>query len=371
MRPSYFDRIIVMKNMNIEDYLLWRGDIPFSKDPFNLVDAVIFCELAYVNFEPAGLLGCGEKTMPLMEAGRIIMEKDAYELKTLNGGEEEFFNLAWQSERFGNVLIRYYEEIFEPEEEAQFSAVHFQYGSHETFVAFRGTDASIVGWREDFMISFTLTQSQKYAAEYLNKTLKPDMVYRVGGHSKGGNLAMYAFAHLPEEKQAMVEQVYVMDAPGFAPDVFDRSLLEPLNDKTTKLMPEFCIISRIYEVEFENTVIIDCTGISTQQHDLITWLVYGPKMRTKEKTNIISDKIMEVIMRWASHESIENREIFVREVFDAIGASGARDITKISARGYMKILEALSKTSDQARDVLADLGRTLLGGEQKEGAKDA
>ena len=361
MVSPYFAKMVSMKNMNIEDYLLWRGDIPFSKDPFNLVDAAVFNELAYVNFEPAGLLDSGADGMTLKEAGRIITEKDAYELKTLNGGEENFWRLAWQSERFGSVKVLHYEEVFDEERDTQFSAVQFQYGEEEIYTAFRGTDASIVGWREDFMISFTLTQSQKAAAEYMQRTMNPRMKYSAGGHSKGGNLALYACAHLPEELNEKVEHLYIMDAPGFAPDVFDRTLLEPLLSKTTRLLPEFCIISRIYEVDIPDTLVVDCTGVATQQHDLITWQLSGPVFRTKDKTNLISDKIMEVVMRWANSESIENRELFVSEAFDILSASGSDDITKISVKGYMKVFEALSKTSPEARDVLADLGRTMIG----------
>ena len=95
-----------MKNMNIEDYLLWRGDYTFAQEPFNRIDALVFGELAYVNFAPAGLDDYGAKAMTLREAGTKIMELGAYELKTLNGGEENFFRLAYESKRFGNILIR-------------------------------------------------------------------------------------------------------------------------------------------------------------------------------------------------------------------------------------------------------------------------
>ncbi|MDO4415107.1 MAG: DUF2974 domain-containing protein [Erysipelotrichaceae bacterium] len=349
-----------MKNMNIEDYILWRGDYTFAEEPFNQIDALVFSELAYVNYAPAGLLGCGAKSMPLKEAGKIIMEQDAYELKTLYGGQENFFRLAYESDRFGNVLIRNYTEITDPEDDMQFSAVHFQYGAHQTFIGFRGTDASIVGWKEDFMIAFTLTASQQYALEYLENTVHEGMNYIVGGHSKGGNLAMYAIANLAEEKQKLIDHIYVLDAPGFAPDVFDRSKLSCLYDKTTRIMPEFCIISKIYEVEFPDTVIVDSTGVTTQQHDLITWELYGPRLKTVEKNSGVSNAVMEVIMRWALNETIEERKLFVNELFDALSAGGATDITKVSGKGFLKVLEAFAKSSPQARDIAMDLGRALI-----------
>lgn len=300
-----------MKNMNIEDYLLWRGEYTFAKEPFNQLDALVFGELAYVNFAPAGLDDYGAKTMTLREAGEKIMERGAYELKTLNGGEENFFRLAYESNRFGNVLIRNYVEIFDAENNTQFSAVHFQYGAHETIIGFRGTDASMVGWKEDFMITFTLTKAQKYAAAYLETTLADDMNYQLTGHSKGGNLALYAASKLAPEKQARISHIYVLDAPGFAPDVFDSEKLKPLYDKTTRIMPEFCIISKIYEIDFPDSIIVDASGVATQQHDLMTWQVYGPRLKTVEKNSSVSRTIMDVLMRWVKNETIEERELFV------------------------------------------------------------
>lgn len=358
--------IMNMKNMNVEDYLIWRGDYTFAQEPFNPIDALVFSELAYVNYAPAGLLDYGEKTMTLNEAGTKIMELGAYELKTLDGGEENFFRLAYESKRFGNVLIRNYEEVFDTEENTQFSAVHFQYGAHNVFVGFRGTDASIVGWKEDFMITFTLTKSQLYACDYLSRTLRSDMKYILGGHSKGGNLAMYAMANLPKEKQELVEHLYVLDAPGFAPDVFERNRLESLYDKTTRIMPEFCIISKIYEIDFPDTLIVDAAGVATQQHDLITWQVYGPKLKTVEKNSPVSRALTDVIMRWVYRETIQERKVFVNEIFDALSAGGAKDITKVTGRGILKVLDALSKTSPEAREVAKDLARVLINPQETE-----
>lgn len=352
--------------MNIEDYLLWRGDYTFAQEPFNPIDVLVFSELAYVNFSPAGLLDYGEKSMSLNEAGTKIMELGAYELKTLDGGQENFFRLAYESKRFGNVLIRNYTEIFDPEENTQFSAVHFQYGAHSTFVAFRGTDASIIGWKEDFMITFTLTKSQEHAKQYLEETLRDGMRYMLGGHSKGGNLAMYAMANLDAHKQQLIDHVYVLDAPGFAPDVFDHEKLKQLYEKTTRIIPEFCIISKIYEIDFPDTVIIDAAGVATQQHDLITWQVYGPKLRTVTKNSAVSKALMDVIMRWVYSETIEERKVFVNEIFDALSAGGAKDITKVTGRGILKVLDAFSKTSPEARDVAKDLARILIMREETE-----
>lgn len=357
----FFCYYIRMAYTNLEDYIVWRGDLTFAQVPFSLPDAIILAELAYVNYLPVGLQSFGNKSMPLKEAGEKITELGVYELKTLDGGHESFFRKAYQSARFGNVLLRYYEDVFDPENDTQYSAVHFQYGAHQTFIAFRGTDASITGWKEDFMITFTNTGSQRAAASYLQRTMnEADMKYTVGGHSKGGNLAMYAAANLPSSQRDLIDQLYVFDAPGFAPDVFSRRRLDPFLERITAVSPEFCIISRIYEIPFRTSVIVKSSGVATGQHDIMTWLTQGPSMRVTDKHNPVSDKLMEVMMRWATGESIEGRKIFVNELFDALSAGGATDITKVTRRGFLKVLEALSKTSPEAREVLAGFGKAAF-----------
>lgn len=349
-----------MRNMNVEDYLLWRGDIPFSKDPLNVIDAVIFNELCYVEFSHAGLDSVTEEPMTLRRAGEIIEENGTYELKTLNGGQEEFFRLAYQSKRFGDVKIQNYVSIFDEATSTQFSAVHFEYDEGRAYIAYRGTDDSLAGWQEDFMIAFTLTKAQWYAREYLNRSMKKGILYHAGGHSKGGNLAMYALAGLEAEKRPQIEHVWIMDAPGFAPDVFDVSRLDWFRGITTKLVPEFCVISKIYEVEFEDTVIVECMGTALMEHDLINWQLDGPKILTAPANSVISDKIMETIMRWAINETIERRKLFISELFDALGAGGAKSVNDISGKGFLKVLEALANTSQETRDVAGDLARLMI-----------
>ena len=168
------------------------------------------------------------------------------------------------------------------------------------------------------MIAFTLTKSQEFAKQYLNTTLQPGMRYIIGGHSKGGNLAMYAIANLDPEKRSWIDHLYVLDAPGFAPDVFDYEKLKPLYGMTTRLMPEFAIISKIYEIDFPDTIIVESSGVATQQHDVITWQLYGPRFRLAEKNSAVSKAVMEVVMRWVKNESIEERKLFVNEIFDAL-----------------------------------------------------
>ena len=343
---------------HILDYVRWYADLPFSILPFNEVDNLVLCGLSYWQF-PQMDWTCGPHTL---KACFEALQDKQIEMMTTDTDQtmSDFVRQAAQSKRFGTLLVSDYVDEFFPEVPIQFSAVTFHLDEGTRYIAFRGTDSSIAGWKEDFMISFTLTKSQEFAKQYLNTTLQPGMRYIIGGHSKGGNLAMYAIANLDPEKRSWIDHLYVLDAPGFAPDVFDYEKLKPLYGMTTRLMPEFAIISKIYEIDFPDTIIVESSGVATQQHDVITWQLYGPRFRLAEKNSAVSKAVMEVVMRWVKNESIEERKLFVNEIFDALRAGGATDITKVTGKGIFKVLEAFSNTSPQAKDVAMDLARVLI-----------
>jgi hypothetical protein len=350
---------------NLFDYVKWRGDLSFGNVPLCPVDALILSMLSYLNFD--GIVPSDVRAEPV----RILDVSQKYAARpSITGrkafGIEDCESLLAQlakSERFGSLRVLGAQKNSDRESGVQFGAVSFLLPGQRIFVAFEGTDDTIVGWKEDFRMSYECpVPAQKEALLYLSTVAAayPQRRIYVGGHSKGGNLAMYALAGLEAEKRLQIEHVWIMDAPGFAPDVFDVSRLDWFRGITTRLVPEFCIISRIYEVAFEDTVIVECMGTALMEHDLINWQLDGPKILTAPANSVISDKIMETIMRWAINETIDRRKLFISELFDALGAGGAKSVNDISGKGFLKVLEALANTSQETRDVAGDLARLMI-----------
>ena len=185
---------------NIFDYLTWRGDLTFTQDPPNAVDALIFSTLTYVGYgetaerppeTAASLRRCAEEFFALENPeSRVRSKKDM-----------ELLRCAAATARFGQCGLCLYRSVLLPEQETQFAAMTFLLDDGSMFLAYRGTDNSLVGWKEDFNMSYLeAVPAQVRAAEYTAEIMRLCRLrkVRIGGHSKGGNLAAWAGLHLPK-----------------------------------------------------------------------------------------------------------------------------------------------------------------------------
>lgn len=345
-------------NTTLRDYVKWRGDLPFSKDPFNTLDAMVLCELAYVDYSVIHLQKC--RRMTVHDVGTKILDSGLYVLKTLTGGHLDFFEEVVQSERFGNIVMHDYVDIFQEEKDVQFSAVTFDIDFFNSFIAYRGTDDSLIGWKEDFMISFTKTESQRLALEYAEKVIRRTRYYYAGSHSKGGNLVLYACAGLNSIKQKHIRHIYVLDAPGFCSEVFDLSFLDGIRDRVTKIIPEFCVIGKIYELNFANTSIVQSSSKGLNAHDALTWQLDGRKLKTVESNANASLWLSDVLMTWSESADLKEREIFINEFFDDLQAGGAKTIQDVTKKNANKVLDAISRSSHTARRMVLNLAKAAL-----------
>ena len=348
-----------MKNTGLRDYLTWRGDLPISADGFHDVDNVILCELAYVDLMP--VLGIdGKIEMTLRQCGEIIESGDMYNLKTLTGGQEDFFKQACASRRFGDLTVRQYSEILDSEKNLQFAAVEFVLDNRTSYIAYRGTDNTLVGWKEDFMMSFTRISGQSAAAGYLRRVIRPFRKYYVGGHSKGGNLALYACAHLPVKLHSRILKIYNNDGPGFSPDRFDLTMFEPFKDRIVHLLPGFSIVGRIFELELGERRVVASAESGLVQHDLINWQVSGPEMIYLSQNEDVSVWMSEAIDTWLEKITDEERRHFVDELFEILSAGGAFTVQEITGKGFIKVLSAAAGGSELSRRLVKELAETML-----------
>ena len=182
---------------NILDYLDWRGDISFDVDGFNEVDNLIMSVLSYLEFEGIVTHGIGQGSISLLDAA-IQYEKNINKLPSTDHNQllrnvPVLLFKAAHTKRYEKIKLSGYENQIDFEESKQFSAMVFSINSNQHFIAFRGTDDTIVGWQEDFQMSFMdEVHAQKQAVIYVNRTcsnLSGKLYF--GGHSKGGNLAVY------------------------------------------------------------------------------------------------------------------------------------------------------------------------------------
>ena len=343
------------------DYIQWLGDCPFSAVPFRAVDAVILCLLTYCDYTPlfehsdeATLRDCQR----MIDAGAVRIQRI--------GAVEPFMDIlkvAVASKRFGDLRMSGFVDIMIPEEAIQFAAVTFHSDADWSFISYRGTDSTLAGWKEDFMISFRRTQAQELAKQYAQNRVSSSRAWYIGGHSKGGNLALYATCMLPEAQRAAVRRMYVLDGPGFCPQVVNPAAVDRVQSVATRIIPGFSIIGRLFDPHIEDTHVVQSSASGLDQHDPATWGVDHGKLAELEQTDQGSAFISNILGKWIGDLTRPDREVFVNDLFDALGAGGARTVEELDAlgaKGYEAMSARLMNSSEITKRIFKALSRQAL-----------
>ena len=232
---------------NYFDYLEWRGDIPFSVDPFNEVDNVILSELAYINY--VGIAN-DEKKVKLTDACDAYFShipENQTEIENPNLLKAKIMKELVKSVRFKNTEVCFYVNDFDPDLDIQFAAVTFLLDDQSAFVAFRGTDHSFTGLHDALDLSYLPeTDSQRKAIDYLNTLNRlPNYPLRIGGHSKGGNFAVYGSVFCDPTIRDRITTVYSNDGPGFREEIINSEDYCRILPKVRKIIPEASVVGRL------------------------------------------------------------------------------------------------------------------------------
>lgn len=356
-----------MQSATITDYLEWRGDLSFDVVPFNDVDNLVLAVLSYLDF--TGIVPSAEEggSIPLPEACRLLQEKVKGNIKpyvrSLAHVGEDYLQALACSRRFGNAMLSGYEDCFDEVRTVQFSAIRIDIPNLLTYISFRGTDSTLVGWREDFMLSFRLTEAQELSRQYVERAVRHRHPYPVvlGGHSKGGALAEYAAACSDDVTQRHIVHVYSNDGPGLDPRVAPKDIRTHLGSKLTLIVPTYSTVGMLYARDDEPRLVVESSERGAGQHDPTTWLVTPTGLRIAAGIAPDCKPVNAGLASWAVEIPLDERERIVNEVFDALGAGGAETIQDVTAtaEGTQKVLAALDacdpKTKDAARKLVDSL----------------
>lgn len=341
------------------EYIKWRGDIPFSQVPPTPVDAVIFCELVYIRFD--GIVS-DDLAHPvfLRDAAKAFLEKPEAERECRTRLDEKLLTAAAESVRFGSAGLAFYRDIHIPEEETQFAAIAFLLDDGSAFLAFRGTDYTLTGWKEDFNMSFQDSiPAQREALAYTQAFTEVwPVILRLGGHSKGGNIAVYAAAKSTQEVQQRILAVYNNDGPGFTESLMGDPGYLAMVPRIKTYIPQSSIIGMLLEHEEPYTVIkSNMAGIL--QHDIYSWEVAGGDFVHVEEVTEESRFIDGTIKRWVADMDKQERSNLVDKVFGLLGAGGKDQL--IDLLHPMSIAATVRQfTSDESlRELLANTFQEL------------
>ena len=334
-----------MKNIkqNVFEYLKWRGDLSFEHSSFNEVDSLVFSIFSYLDFSflnPQNAVSIKDVDAQLMS---LPVEQRYKGPGFIMRAAVSLFQKAAQSERFGNIDLVGNVDIIDEEKEMQFAAITFLLPDHTGVISFRGTDTSLIGWKEDLNMSFisgipSQLEAAKYAVDIMEKYSIP---FILTGHSKGGNLAVWAAAHLSETQKERLLAVYSNDGPGFNDGFLDSDNYKEIRVKIHTYVPESSIVGVL--MSQDDFITISSSGASLLQHDPFLWNAQGDKFIYSDSRTLSSRQMELVINSWIKAMSPEEREALVESLFDLLQSSDAKTLEDLDKK-KLKSLFSMSKT---------------------------
>lgn len=359
---------------NVVDYLHWRGDLTFENDPFNNVDNLILSILSYLGFGGVVPSERSEKRVQLGDACAKILKKLKDDPSLITGFSRvdgTFLEALVDAPRFANIELGRYVDRINVEKSLQFAAFTAYLPTGQMFVSFRGTDGTLVGWRENLNLSFKVTSADKSAALYLEKRIREHLAegnnstcsnVMVGGHSKGGNLASYAATVCPEELLGTIERVWSNDGPNMCPELLHTTAHQILGEKYIRILPEFSVVGMIFDDPAVPKLIVKSSETGMMAHDGVSWQVMRNTFEFADDFQLECKKINEAFSNWYKELPLSDREHFTNELFDALSAGGAVYFSDIisSPANLQPVVAALTKTEKQTKEVFFDLLSSLV-----------
>ncbi len=349
----------------IIDYVKEYGKHSFDEVPMNDVDSLVLCQLSYLKFD--GLVPDVRENRRSVSVEELALHADYERLFADERYEKDnraLFEAVRFSRRFCRLRLNCHINIIEKKWETQFSAVTFLLEDGTLYVAFRGTDETIVGWKEDFNMAYlSPVPGQAYSVKYLHMvTGKLHKPFFIGGHSKGGNLAVYSAMKCIPQVQERILKIYNMDGPGFRPEVLDECGYEKIADKVIKILPHSSLVGMIFEKDIRYRV-VESKTFGLAQHNPFTWIVKDGKFievdGIYERRRLLNTAINEWIL------SLDEKQLktFVDTLYQVISASQAENLIEFTAdwkKSMNKVVSALKEIDEQTAQMLKEIVKSLF-----------
>lgn len=340
---------------DIFDYLQWRADVPFSVASFNDADNLILSELAYADF--SGIVSRDPVPLPTV-CEDFFASHSREELSSSTSFTARaplLMDLMITGSRFGNMRICHHVSELDAEKTAQMSATTFLLDDGKAYVAFRGTDSTLIGWREDFDIGcLTETSGQQNAVDYLEQVAADlDIPLRVGGHSKGGNFAVYAASFCSSQTQARIETVYSNDAPGFRNEVIELPGFQRILPRIIRIVPDTSIIGMLLSHRSAYKV-VKSSAFGILQHDAFSWDVNRDGFVEAELSNTgrFFDQVLD---SWIDGMDDQTRTSVTDTIFSIFESTGADTFHEMSRQKWKSAEAIFSSFFSMPSDKQAEL----------------
>ena len=354
---------------NILDYLSWRGDLTLAQSPFNEVDNLILAELSFVNF--TGIVpGPGEgEGVPLHSAAEAFF-------RSHEGGDmgmgvlvpdeiPALLKKMAECPRFREMRVNCFRDHLDVRKAEQFAAVTVELGDGSLYLSFRGTDDTIAGWKEDFLLGCQPeVPAQKKAVAYVKAVAGqyPRRKLMLGGHSKGGNLAVYGGIFVPLAIQRRISAVWSNDGPGFYGAVLETPQHARLEGRVHSIVPKSSVVGMLLGHEEKHTIVhSEQKGIL--QHDLYSWQTKRASFVCLETVDKASRFIDSTLKAWMADMDTERRAQFVGTLYTVLAQTGALTLKDLTGNWFISakaMLKGIKNLDEDTRRAVGQVLRLLL-----------
>lgn len=352
---------------NILTYLKDYGKYGFDELAFHETDSLILSQLSYLKFD--GMVPGMHKVGTSASLRALFVHPDRENLFVKDRYEENnryLFEHAAFSKRFQNTKLRLFESFLDTVAETQFAAVLFELEKGPVYIAFRGTDETLVGWKEDFNMAFQApVPAQEAGVRYLNAAagrIKTPSFY-VGGHSKGGNIAVYAAMMCKPKIRERLRAVYNFDGPGFTEALDQSEAYNAVKDRIVKLAPESSFIGMLFQTGEDYKVVASAGKEGITQHDPFNWIVDGINFQYLDAVSRKSQRVNQRINHWIADLNESQRQLFVDTLYQVLRATEAQTLMDLSEDwkdNAIKMANAFHDVDQETKKMIRQVIRSLF-----------
>ena len=340
---------------NILEYIKEYGNITFQEEKFNEIDNLIFSRLSYLPFEDIKI---EEK-----ETFETIAQKlKDIDIKKFNmKKDKELIKLVGKSNRYKDLLVTDYYFSRDDKKEKQFVAITIHLENEEIYISYSGTDDTLVGWKEDFNLSFmTNIPAQSEALKYIRRVYKKyNSKIHLGGHSKGGNLAVYAGIFCSKKVQDRIIDITNFDGPGFNKTVIEKEKYKRILNKINTYIPQSSLFGRLLEHE-EKYIIVTSDQYTLMQHDIFSWRINNNQIEKADKVTAGSNFMNETVRNWLKTTSPKQREHFINTLYEMITKTKAKTFKEFTAEWTKNVGIILKSYKDISNEDKKEIGKMIL-----------
>ena len=340
---------------NMLDYIKENGNITFQEEKFNEIDNLIFSRLSYLPFEDIKI----EEEETFETIAQKLQDIDIK--KFIMKNDKKLIKLVGKSNRYKDLLVTDYYFSRDDKKEKQFVAITIHLENEEIYISYSGTDDTLVGWKEDFNLSFmTNIPAQSEALKYIRRVSKKyNSKIHLGGHSKGGNLAVYAGIFCSKKVQDKIIDITNFDGPGFDKTVIENENYKRILNKINTYIPQSSLFGRLLEHE-EKYIIVTSDQYTLMQHDIFLWRINNHQIEKADKVTAGSNFMNETVRNWLKTTSPKQREHFINTLYEIITKTKAKTFKEFTAEWTKNVGIILKSYKDISNEDKKEIGKMIL-----------